>query len=135
MKYSCMGIFKHIYENPLRISQYEERVVLIEAASPELATILVDKEFSEYSSEGIELVHAFDLQEIAEEPALVVGISSKMKVFPGDGEEYIERFCGDLRPKSCRDLGWQHVWYHIGHGVSGCYNCQEEKSDNRWENQ
>ena len=134
MKFSCMGIFKHSYENPLQKPQYEERIVLVEANSVENAKKLVYEEFLEYSFEGIELVHAFELKELYEEENSVLEVSSSMKVFLGTTEEYIGKFCSDLRPNTCTDLGWEHVWYNIGHGVSGCYNCQEERNGNYWGN-
>jgi hypothetical protein len=102
VKFSRKGIFKHTYEDPLRIAQYEERIVLIEADSFESGEQLANQEFSEYSSEGIELVYTFELHELYEESAAVLEVSSSMKVFPGTAEGYVETFCSDLRRKVMR---------------------------------
>lgn len=135
MKFSGSGVFKHTYENSNQIPQLEERVVLLEAASFEIATQLILEEFSAYACEGIEFLNVYKIDELDEDPAPIIEVSSSMKVFSGSGQQYIERFWLDQRPDSCATVGWQHVWYNSGDGNSSCYNCNEEKAGELWKAQ
>ena len=134
MKFSGSGVFKHAYDNSCRIPQFEERIVLVEAPSIEIAEKLIVKEFNEYASDGIEFLQVFEINELCEETGAVIEIASSMKVFSGNNEEYLNRFWSDQRPESCDSSGWQHVWYNRSNGKSGCYNCQEERSGELWKN-
>ena len=131
MKFSGSGIFKYIYDDPNRISTFEERVVITEAPSKSEAEKQILTEFREYGQDGIEFVGEFTVSEIIE-TTRVTEVASTMRIFQGSNEEYLEQHWYDLQPKSCYDQEWQHVWYNQGEGKSACYNCQEIRTGVWW---
>jgi len=131
MKFIGSGIFKHIYEDPNRISKFEERVVITEAASESVAEKQILAEFYEYAQDGIEFVDEFNISEIIED-GVVTEVSSTMRIFQGTDEEYLDQYWFDLQPDSCDDNKWNHVWYNKGAGKSACYNCQEIRNGALW---
>lgn len=132
MKYSCIGVFKHCFDDPKRITQFEERVVVTEASSPEEAEKIILAEFEEYSADGVEFLDVYEIQEIYEEGSTVTEIACNIKKFAGTDEEYLSKYWHDQRPLSCENVGWQHVWFNRGNGKSGCYNCQVERDGELW---
>ena len=126
MKFSGSGIFKHIYDDPNRITKFEERVVITEATSEPEAEKKILAEFKEYAQDGIVFSGEFTLSEIIESK-LVIEVASTMRTFQGTDEEYLEKYWYDLQPETCDDNGWKHVWYNQGKGKRACYNCQEIK--------
>lgn len=131
MKYGCIGIFKHCFEGPNRVTQFEERVVMTEATNYEEAEEKILAEFEEYATEGTIFLNEYEIFEIDDEQ-LVTEVASSMKVFKGTDEEYLERYYYDQRPISCDEVGWKHAWYNIDGKRSGCYNCQEVREGRLW---
>ena len=134
-KYSCIGVFKHTYDNPDIVTKYEERVVVTEAETAEEAEKLFLTEFREYAVDGIEFLNEYEINEIFEEKdSPVTEVACSMKTYTGTPEQYISRFWYDQKPVSCDDMGWNHVWHNRGGGFSVCYNCQEEREGELWKN-
>jgi hypothetical protein len=133
MKYSGVGLFKHHFHGSKQISQFEERVVLTEADSLEAVRKKIFEEFRHYCIEGTEFLNEYEIVEVRNpEFKDVIEVSCSMKVFDGTDEEYIARYWDDQRPESCDDLGWTHSWHNRKEGISGCYNCQEERTGELW---
>ena len=132
MKYSGVGVFKHCFDDPKRITQFEERIVVADASSLEEAERIILAEFEEYATAGVEFLDLYEINEVFEEGNLVTEISSTIKIFTGTDEEYLEKYWNDQKPLSCESVGWQHVWFNRGNGKSGCYNCQEERDGELW---
>ena len=133
MKYGCIGVFKHCFGDSNRVTQFEERIVITEAASYEEAENNILSEFSEYATNGTVFLNEYEITEIVDErDSLVVEVASSMKVFEGDDEEYLEKYYYDQKPVSCDDVGWKHAWYNIDNKRSGCTNCQEEREGQLW---
>ncbi|WP_412970768.1 hypothetical protein [Glaciecola sp. MF2-115] len=124
MKFSGSGIFKHIYEDPNRITKFEERVVITKASSETEAERQILADFKEYAQDGIVFVGEFTIAEIIESET-VTEVSSTMRIYHGSDEEYLSLYWYDLQPESCDEKGWKHAWYNQGSGKSACYNCQE----------
>jgi hypothetical protein len=131
MKYGCIGIFKHCFGGSNQIPQFEERVVMTEAASYEEAKVKILAEFKEYAGEGTIFLNEYEITEIDDEKQ-VIEVASSMKVFKGTDEEYLERYYYDQRPISCDNEGWKHAWYNLDNQRSGCYNCQEVREGRLW---
>ena len=133
MKYSCIGVFKHSSDDPKRIAQFEERVVVTEASSKKEAETIILSEFKEYATDGTQFLDEYEINEIYEdEGSLVTEVASSMKTFDGTDEEYLDKHWYDQKPLSCENVGWQHVWHNRDGGKSGCYNCQEERDGELW---
>ncbi len=131
MKFSGIGIFKHVYDDPNRIVKFEERVVITEAPSESEAEKHILTDFKEYAKDGIVFVGEFTINEIIESE-LVTEVASTMRIFKGTDKEYLEQHWYDLQPESCDDKGWNHVWYKKGAEKSACYNCQEVRDEALW---
>ena len=131
MKFSAIGIFKHTYDDPNRITKFEERTVITKANSESEAEQQILAEFKEYAQDGTVFVGEFIMAEIIESE-LVTEVSSTMRIFQGSDEEYLEQHWYDLQPVSCDNKGWKHVWYNKGAGKSACYNCQEIRNEALW---
>ncbi len=135
MNYSGIGVFRHTFDNQNKITKFEERVVLIEAATYEEAETLMLEDCEEYAQEdGVSFLGEFEISEIsgrADKP--VIEVARSIKVFTGTDEEYLQRFWDDQQPLSCDDNGWTHVWFKQADNLSACYNCQEEREGELWE--
>lgn len=128
MKYSCIGLFKHSYDDPNRTPKFEERVVIAEAPSLDEVEKIFLSEFMEYSSYGIQFLNEYEIAEIIEEVNnKVIEVASSMKTFDGTQDEYLNKHWSDPKPISCDNVGWKHVWYKHDAENSHCYNCQEER--------
>ncbi|QMU60557.1 MAG: hypothetical protein GKR92_02135 [Gammaproteobacteria bacterium] len=133
MKYSGVGLFKHVFENLNKITKYKERVVMTEASSLKEAEQVILKEFKDYAIDGVEYLELYKVEEMYPEERPVTEIASTLKVFAGSDKEYIEKFWNGQRPYSCEDVGWSHVWYKKSEGISSCYNCREERDGELWQ--
>ena len=129
MKFSGIGLFKHVFNDPNKITKFEERVVMTEASSLDEAKQAILKEFREYATDGVEYLDLYEVEEMYPEDGSVIEITSTVKVFSGSDNEYIEKFWDDQSPQSCEKVGWNHVWYKKSEGKLGCYNCQEERDN------
>jgi hypothetical protein len=138
MWFSATGLFIHRFPVPGCVTQFEERVVIVEAENEDHAERLILAEFSEYASDdaGIELLDEYYLQEI-EQPhgSKVVEVASTMRVSPLEPQEYIDRYWCDLRPDSCDQVGWNHAWFNVDNESSRCYNCLEVRPGKPWKQQ
>lgn len=134
MKFSGTGVFKHCFDDPNRVTQFEERVVVTDASSQGAAETIILAEFEKYATNGVKFLNVYVIEEMYPEEGQIVEIASSMKVFTGTDEEYIEKYWDDQRPESCDDVGWNHVWFNRGEGKSCCYNCQEERDGELWKN-
>lgn len=132
MKFSGVGIFKHNYKNPNQITKFEERVVMTEAQTYEEAEKLILEDFDEYATDGVEFLNVYEISAMYPDDGPVLEIACAMKVFNGTEEEYFEKYWGDQKPLTCESEGWEHVWFNRGGGISGCYNCQEERKGELW---
>ncbi len=131
MKYCGIGLFKHRYDDPNRITKFEERIVLTNAGSKAQAEKQILFEFQEYAAEEIQFLGEFIISEICEgDPVSEVG--NIMRIFDGPDEEYVKMHWNSGHPDTCNEKGWHHVWYNKGSGISACYNCKEERSGELW---
>ena len=133
MKFGCICIFKHIFHDKNKVSQFEERVLLTDADSYEKAEEKFLIEFKEYGSDECIFINEYEIFEISETDKSIIEIVSSMKVFNGTDSEYLDKYFYDQRPLSCDDIGWQHSWYNIDGKRSGCYNCQEIRDGKLWQ--
>ena len=134
MNFSAIGVFKHTFKHPDKITKFEERVVLVSADSYEEAEQMILDEFREYATaDGVSFLGEYEIFPV--NPALgkpVIEIARSVKVFTGGDEEYLQRFWDDQQPLSCDDNGWNHVWFKIDEYRCGCYNCQQEREGQLW---
>jgi hypothetical protein len=134
--WSAIGLFRHTYGNGRKIPQYEERVVVVAAVNRENAESKVLRAFGEYAAnnEGIEFLGEYEIQEILDELGdKVVEVATTMRISQMAVETYVEQYWSDLRPASCDNVGWTHVWYNRDEKTSGCYNCLEVHDGRLWE--
>ena len=125
MKFSCIALLKHTFEDPKRIPKFEERVLFVSAQSEEDAEKLFSADINEFAGEEVELLEK-EISEMYPEDGAVVEVASSMKIFAGANQEYIERFWDDQKPITCDTVGWSHVRFRRSELVYGCYNCQQE---------
>ncbi len=130
MKYSGIGVFKHVFDDPNKITKFEERTVITEAPSYKDAENLILSEFKDYCGNGISFLDVYEINEVIESPEQpVTQVARSIKVFTGSDEEYLQKFWDDQQPLSCEDNGWRHVWFTRTDKTIACYNCQKEKTD------
>ena len=135
MKYSGTGIFKHCFDTPNKITQFEERIVVTNASSEKEAETIILAEFKDYAVENVAFLDTYEINEITEDnDSTVIEVASSMRVFTGTDQEYLEIYWDDQKPTSCEVKGWKHAWYNRGNGKSACYNCQEVREGELWKN-
>lgn len=134
--FSAVGLFKHGYEHPDFVPQYEERTVLVRAASRKAAQKKVLAEFAAYARDGmkIEFLEAYAPEQLYDAPSgrKVVEVGSRMRVSDLKPSRYIPAYWLDLRPSSCSRKGWKHAWHNRGGGYSGCLNCRARRKGELW---
>jgi hypothetical protein len=133
--FGAIGLFRHEYDESNRVSQYEERTVVLQASDEDAARDLVLDEFRRYATEleGVQFLDQFIVNEIHDPPnGTVTEVASLMRVTDLDPGTYIDRYWIDLRPSSCDQLGWTHVWHNAGGGRSNCYNCRDSRLGELW---
>lgn len=133
--YGAIGLFRHVSSNPDRITMYEERVVIVSAKGEAEAIAKILNDFKQYGSgeDGCEFLDQYEIRETYDPPGSeVTDVACNTRITNIAPEEYIKKYWGDLRPASCGDAGWRHVWYNAGHGKSSCYNCQETRDGQLW---
>lgn len=133
--FGAIGLFRHEYGEIDRVSQYEERTVIVQALDEGAARDLVLNEFRRYAAEleGGRFLDQYVVNEICDVPnGPVTEVASLMRVTDLDPDTYIDRYWSDLRPSSCDQLGWTHVWHNAGRGRSNCYNCREGRAGELW---
>lgn len=136
--FSGMGLFRFDWKAKGRISQYEERVVLVRAKSISDAKRRILSEFAQYAktSDGeIDFLGRFDVRELFDQVTpgkRPLEISSFMRVSDLTASQFIKRYWEDLRPQSCRQKKWKHVWHNQDGKTSACYNCREIRSGQLW---
>lgn len=127
--YTGTAIFRHLFKDKNRIPQYEERTVHISAANEEEAESKMLNDISEYSGDGVVLVEQYEIKETYDPPGdEPIEVASHMRVSSMAPDEFIEKYCSDLRPKSCAEKGWKHVWYQMDENKISCYNCGTSKA-------
>jgi hypothetical protein len=70
------------------------------------------------------------LDELGDE---VVEVATTMRISQMAVKTYVEQYWSDLRPPSCDNVGWKHVWYNRDGKTSRCYNCMEVRDGRLWE--
>ncbi|GEM_PF-6900510 len=126
MKYSCIALYKHTFDDPRKVSQYEERVTMVEASSEKIAERLFLLDIKDYAIDGVTFLGEYSIFEQYPTDGRVLEVASKSRVFAGSDAEYIEKLWSDLRPERCEQNGWEHATYKIQDGLLGCYNCKAE---------
>ncbi len=127
--FNGIGLFKHTYDDPDRIPQYEERTVLVKARNLDAAREQILEEFSQYGDgeNHVTFLEEYDVNEVFDELGSgVAEVAYRMRLFSGSEAEYVLKYWTDLRPDSCGELGWNHVWHNQDDQSCGCYNCRSE---------
>lgn len=133
MKFGGIGFFKHKYEDPKRIPNFEERIILVEASSLEEAEKIILKEFRKYGSGEIEFLEEYGVTQAWEGATPnALEVYSIMRLSTQTSDEFISNFWSDERPDSCDSVGWQHAWYNKDNEQSACYNCREIRKGQLW---
>jgi hypothetical protein len=134
--YSVTAVFRHEFSNPDQIPQYEERTTVVDAHSLAEAQERLETELAQYvePSQGLELVDQGDVLELLD--TLFEGVAEVapiMRVSHLSPTEFTDLYFSDLRPGSCADVGWRHVWYNHDNENSGCFNCMHIEKGRLWE--
>jgi hypothetical protein len=124
--FSAKQLFLHT-PNDKRIKQwYEERIVLIRAATDDEAwekAKAEGKEYSDFGDDSCRFIEIVDLFKLFEEPGDMKEVYSIKNISSLKPDEYIFRFYPDS-PADCEENGEKHCWFNHDGRTSGCYNCQ-----------
>lgn len=126
--YTGTAIFRHFYKNKDRIPQYEVRTTIVAASNEKEAEDKFLNEFSQYATEGTVFLGQYEIKETYDRPGKEpIEVASHMRVSPMHPDDFINKYWTDLRPKSCSDRGWKHVWHQMDESTLSCYNCEQTK--------
>ena len=131
LNFSCIALFVHTCDNPNRVAQFEERVLMVAASSEKEAEQLFLSEIAEYAVDGTEFLDEYQIREMYPSENRVIEVASSMKVFPGSHTDYVAKHWYDQRPENCESVGWSHVKYKRNELSLSCYNCQMEFESER----
>jgi hypothetical protein len=132
--FSAKGLFKHTCDNPRIQERYEESIVILKAASEDLAAERARKLFEKYSDKelGIVFTGAYEICGLFEPVREGREVYWFMRLSSLSPKKYVETYWDDGRPQSCDQKGWTHFWHNIDNKNSGCLNCRQVRKGQLW---
>lgn len=126
-------VFRMLRPNTAFVPQYHENIFAVVANSVDSAEDLFAGKIHECVDKNYRVVQNEPAFPVAEPiGSIPVEVFHRSRVSSLSPAAYRGQFESDLRPKSCEVNGWEHAWYNVGGGYSGCYNCRARRKGKQW---
>ena len=109
-------------------------MILLSARNLKSAERKVLRDFSAYTSDEVSFLNQYEVFQLNGEPSskATLEVAWLMRTTTAKPREYVRTLWGDMRPKSCDDVGWTHCWHNRDGNTSACYNCLEIRLGQLW---